>query len=565
MLSNTLFAGLSGMNVAQAKLNVVGNNIANANTVAFKSSRALIKPQFYVTDSAGSQPEGENGGSNPLQRGLGAVVGDIERNFQPGAIESTGRSTDLAIDGDGFFVVQGGERMYTRDGTFKLNSNNDLVTSSGHYVQGYGVDANFNINATQLGNINIPLNVATIAQATTTARMQGNLNASGNVATGASILGSQSLTMLGGAAAPTGATTLVNLAAETDPATPLFASGEVYTLAGRKGDRNLPGETFTVTAGSTLQDLMDFYQRGLGINTAVPDDGNPATPAPGIGLTASGVNAMQMEITANLGKGNALALDSSSFVTAGGKAPLTFSESAASNPVGESVQTPFLAYDTLGTPVTVNVTAVLESFSDQGSTWRFYAESPDSAVGGRAIGTGTIRFDTEGQLLDTTGTSISINRTGAGAVTPLTFNLDFRALTGFTDRESKLNLSNQDGLAIGRLNDFNIGEDGRITGTFSNGATRALGQIAVATFSNRQGLVDRGGNMFVEGANSGAAVVGTAGTLSSGKIVSGSLELSNVDISEEFINLIIASTGFSAASRVITTSDQLLTALLNSR
>ena len=570
MLSNTLFAGLSGMNVAQAKLNVVGNNIANANTVAFKSSRALIKPQFYVTDSAGSQPEGENGGSNPLQRGLGAVVGDLERNFQPGAIEATGKATDLAIDGDGFFIVQSDERKYTRDGTFKLNANNYLVTSAGDFVQGYGVDNDYNINTAQLGNLNIPLNVATIAQATTSVRMQGNLNASGAVASGASILSSQALTILGGAAAPDAGTPLSNLASASDPVVPLFAVGDVYTLAGRKGSRDLQPETFTVTAASTLQDLMNFYQQGLGINTTVPDDGNPATPLPGALLAPDGATTVRLELTGNLGEMNALTLDAASFMTAAGKTPFVFQAATnaagiASHPAGQSVHAYFLAFDTLGTPVEVNITTVLESFNDQGSVWRYYAESADAAVGGNVVGTGTVSFDTRGRLRDAADTSIRIDRTGTGAATPLVFNLDFSLMTGLTSEKSEMAMSNQDGLKIGRLTDFNIGADGRITGSFSNGATRTLGQIAMATFSNRQGLVDRGGNMFVEGANSGAAVIGTPGTLSSGKIVSGSLELSNVDISEEFINLIIASTGFSAASRVITTSDQLLTALLNSR
>ena len=155
-LSNTLFAGLSGLDVNQVKLNVVGNNIANVNTVAFKSSRAIFKPQFYVTDSGGSQPDAESGGTNPSQRGLGAVVDGVERNFAPGSTESTGRATDLAIDGDGFFVVKSDETQYTRDGAFTLNPNNQLVTASGDYVQGYGVDSNFKLIAGQLTNVTIP-------------------------------------------------------------------------------------------------------------------------------------------------------------------------------------------------------------------------------------------------------------------------------------------------------------------------------------------------------------------------------------------------------------------------
>src|SRR5213080_649620 len=133
-LTSALFTGLSGLDVNQTRLNVVGNNIANANTVAFKASRALFKPQFYVTDNAGSPSSAEFGGENPSQRGLGAVVASIEKDFAPGAIEPTGKSTDFAIDGDGFFVVQGKEQSFTRDGSFTLNDHNELVTTAGDFV-----------------------------------------------------------------------------------------------------------------------------------------------------------------------------------------------------------------------------------------------------------------------------------------------------------------------------------------------------------------------------------------------------------------------------------------------
>src|SRR5881409_4000613 len=121
-LTSTLFTGLSGLDVNQTRLNVVGNNIANVNTVAFKSSRALFKPQFYVTDAAGTPPSSDFGGTNPNQRGLGASVAAIERDFTTGSIEATGQPTDLALDGEGFFVIQGKEQRFTRDGSFSLNS-----------------------------------------------------------------------------------------------------------------------------------------------------------------------------------------------------------------------------------------------------------------------------------------------------------------------------------------------------------------------------------------------------------------------------------------------------------
>ena len=166
-LTSALFTGLSGLDVNQTRLSVVGNNIANANTVAFKSSRALFKPQFYVTDSAGTSPSSDFGGTNPTQRGLGATIGAIDRDFSTGSIDPTGKPTDMAIDGEGFFIVQGDEQRFTRDGSFSLNSANQLVTSAGDFVQGYSADDDGNVVPASLVNVTVPLGTSTTAKATT--------------------------------------------------------------------------------------------------------------------------------------------------------------------------------------------------------------------------------------------------------------------------------------------------------------------------------------------------------------------------------------------------------------
>lgn len=581
-LTSTLFTGLSGLNVNQTRLNVVGNNIANVNTVAFKSSRALFKPQFYVTDIAGSPPSADFGGENPSQRGLGAVVATIQKNFSPGSIEPTGKSTDLAIDGDGFFIVQGEEQRYTRDGSFVLNSSNQMVTSSGDFVQGFGVDENANIIAGSLQNITIPLGSLTSAKATESVKLEGNLNANGSVASGASILNSQALTIVNGLGLqppPDGSTVLTDLASTTASSTPLFSVGQVLTLSGKKGGRDLPDLNFTIDATSTLSDLSAFFQQGLGIDSTVPDDGNPLTPPPGVAIEATGSTSV-ITVTGNLGLENALSLAGTALITDSGTTPLVFADgqNAAgiqSDPSGESVYTSFVIYDSLGTPVTVNLTAVLEAKADTGNTWRFYATSADDTDAGvfdpaaathegMILGTGTLTFDNEGKLLDSTGATLVVTRDDTGAATPLNVLMDFNAMTSLTSRSSELVMTEQDGSSTGTLNGYSFGANGIITGTFSNGLTRTLGQVALATFNNPEGLVDNGGGMYTAAGNSGVPVVTSPLQLGAGSLRSGALELSNVDLSAEFINLIIASTGFTAASRVITTSDQLLTELLNS-
>ena len=578
-LTSALYTGLSGLDVNQTRLNVVGNNIANTNTVAFKASRTLFKPQFYVTDAAGGPPSADFGGENPSQRGLGAVVASIEKDWSPGSIEPTGKSTDMAIDGDGFFVVQGKDQMFTRDGSFNLNSNNDLVTTGGDFVQGFGVDTNGNVIKGRLGNITIPIGSVTQAQATKAVTLEGNLNADGAIATGASILNSQALTDVGGGgpAVPSLTSLLVNLRDPAATATPLVSAGDVITIAGKRGGRDLPPLNYTVAAGDTLSDFADFVNQAMGVDTSVAVPSGSPPPGVTVGaVTGDAANTGHIIITGNLGTENALSLAGTAVTSSSGTAPFAFGEGLdttgiASDPSGESVYTSYVAYDSLGTPITVNLTAVLESKADTGNTWRFYATSADDtdakafAPGGQGqiLGTGTLTFDNEGKLLSSTGSTISVNRDNTGATSPLNLAINFNSITSLTSRTSELVMTKQDGSPIGTLDGFSIGATGLITGTFNNGLTKTLGQVAIATFNNPAGLMDKGSSMMTTGANSGVAVIGEPQQLGAGSVRAGALELSNVDLSEEFTNLIIASTGFSASSRVITTSDQLLTELLN--
>ncbi len=575
--SNTLFAGLSGLDANQTRLNVVGNNIANANTVSYKATRSLFKPQFYVTDSSGSQPTADNGGTNPSQRGLGVTIASLEKNFNQGAIEGTGKSTDLALDGTGFFVIKTNpvaqpgtpnETMYTRDGSFKLDSANNLVTNAGDFVQGYGIDANYNLVTTSLSQLSIPLGTATTAQATTKASFEGNLDASGVLSGGASVLLGTSWTSSSGA--PT-ATTLLTDLQDAGGKSP-FMAGDALSFTGRKGGRNLTTETFSVTSTTTMGDLAAFMQNSLGINTAVP--AIPASvPTPGVTIESEIVNPAfaHLAIVGNSGTANQLQLDTSCLKKQDGTLPMAFTTGTnslgqADNPVGEGIHTGFTAYDSLGTPLQMDVTLTKESQDSNGTTWRFYVESSDNitATGMTpAVASGTLTFGTDGKLRATTGTQISIGRVGTGAAVPLTTNLDFSQMTSFASVGSDLSMSAQDGSPVGRLSSYSIGTDGKIDGVFSNGVKRVLGQVVIAKFINPQGLVDRGGNNYVEAANSGTAVVVTPGGQGVATLVSGSLELSNVDLSEEFTNMIIASTGYSAASRVISTASQLMTELLN--
>lgn len=579
-LNSTLYTGLSGMNVNQTKLNVVGNNIANVNTVAFKGSRTLFKPQFYVTEIAGGPPGADFGGANPSQRGLGAVVSTIEKNFDSGTIETTGKATDMAVDGAGFFIVRGVDQVFTRDGSFVLNASNQLVTTQGQFVQGFGVDDNGNVITGSLKNVEIPLGTLTQAKATSRVKFEGNLNANGEVAGGATIFNSQALTTAT-STAPDGTTLLTDLRNPDDTITPLLNVGDTLTLSATRGGRDLPDLNYTVQAGDTVNTLLQFFNQGLAIDTSVP--ALPGTLAPGASVApvaGDPAGTARLIIAGNVGAENALSLAGDGFTSSASLTPFSLLEGTdatgliRSNPTGESVFTSFEAYDSLGTPLTINVTAVLESKADTGNTWRFYATSPsdtDAAAfdpvgnptgNGLLVGTGTLTFDTSGKLLAVEGNSLTISRSNTGAATPIGVEIDFSSMNSLTDADSVLTMTEQDGFPIGTLNGFSVGPNGYITGTFSNGQTRTLGQVALANFSNPAGLIDLGGNQYMTGPNSGLPVITGPQQLGAGGIRAGALESSNVDLSEEFINLIIASTGFSASSRVISTADRLMTELL---
>ena len=566
-LSGALYTGLSGLSVNQTEMNVVGNNIANVNTVAFKSSRALFSPQFYVTDESGTAPDSNFGGTNPQQDGLGAQVASIQQNFTQGSIQPTGQDTDMAINGSGFFVTQDSKdgQQFTRDGAFTLNANHQLVTSTGDYVQGYGVDNTATIIPGKLQNLTIPLGTATISRPTTTASISGNLAADGVVATGQSVLDTQDLTITGGGGTPVAATPLDQLVSASTN-TPAFTDGQVLTLNAQRNSSNLPPETFTVSPTSTVADLQTFFNNSLGIDTSVPGAGTNI-------IAGTAPNSIDLQIVGNSGTDNALTIPTGSFADVNGNTPLTFTADPTSNPNGESTSTAMTLFDSLGAPVTVDLTTVLQSKTATGTTWKFYATSADNQdptnPGGTLVGTGTLNFNTTGQLQSVTGNDLTIHRNGTGAQATLPVTLNFSGVSALAQDAahtgSSIAMSSQDGIQIGTLTSFSVGGDGIITGSFDNGETRTLGQVALATFNDPNGLDNLGGNNYATSAASGVPVIAAPDRLGGGSIESGSLEQSNVDLSTEFTNMIVASTGFSAASRVISTSNQMLTDLLNSQ
>lgn len=570
MASTTAFyTGLSGLSAHARRLDVIGNNIANVNTTAYKSTRLNFESRFPRDISPGSPPGEAIGGTNPYQVGLGVGVSGTQRNFAVGSITPTGDPRDLAIDGDGFFIVErAGETFYTRNGAFRQDASDNLVTINGERVLGYGVDANFNIVPGALSTLSIPLGRLQIAERTTMVHVAGNLNAGGEVASAGSltrVLGpdASGLRTLAGPFASSG-TAMIDLA-DPDSGGALFSAGMSIRVDGAtRGGSQIPTAEFQIGAGTTLAQFLAYLENNLGIHgTGTP---NPDGQTLGARIDpATGV----ITVVGNTGTAATIELDPSDlklFDASGAPAGLPFVTSNDRASSGESDRSTMVVYDSLGNAVQVTMAFTLVSKGSSGTTWRYDLFSDDNEGGGAFLTSGTASFDTIGALVVNEPISVSLSRAGTGADSPLAFNILLSSsngrMTALTNTPSQFSPVYRDGVPTGTLEQFAITDEGIIVGAFSNGATRDLGQIALTRFINNQGLVDRGGSLFTPGANTGQAIVSTPGAGAAGRITSGALELSNVDLGNEFIDLILTSTGYSASSRVIQTTDQLMQQLL---
>ncbi|RMF87849.1 MAG: flagellar hook-basal body complex protein [Planctomycetota bacterium] len=354
----------------------------------------------------------------------------------------------------------------------------------------------------------------------------------------------------------------------------VFQEG-VLEFTGRKGNRTLDTKELVITDTTTVQDLIDFMSDSLGIQKPSDDPVNPiplspppdppADPAtsPGGVVSVDG----RIIMTGNNGVDNAIDIGLSGMLlrTDTGTETIDLPWGKLQDAVGESAVTDFIAYDSLGIPVQVRLTAVLEQRDSTQTVYRWFADSPDNqpADGSSiAVGTGLIYFDGEGNFVSASESTISIERRDVSSRSPLEFELDFSSISGLAADQSSLAVSRQDGSAPGVLTSFIVGEDGLIRGVFSNGVTRDLGQILLARFANPAGLEQRGQNLYAEGVNSGLPVRGNPGEQGIGTVIAGAVELSNTDIGGNLIDLILASTMYRGNTRVITTAQQMFDELL---
>jgi flagellar hook protein FlgE len=559
-LTSALNTSLNGLSLNETEINVLGNNISNAGTTGFKQSNVSFATQLADTLSFGSAPSATDGGTNPRQIGLGAEVSAINADFSQGSITTTSSPSDLAIQGDGFFILNNGVtggQVYTRDGSFSLDAAHQLTNTTGQQVMGYGVDSNFNLITTGLTQLQIPLGTLHLAEQTQHIEMGGALSPQGVVATQGTLQTGQAMTDMVAATPATAATLLSNLADASAPAVHLFNVGDVVNFAPTKGGITLASKTLNVTASTTVADLEAFYSDTLGLQTGgsipVDADGIPV----GVSINAGG----QLLVKGNRGTVNDFDLPVGSMTVSGIGVPIVFTPSVP-RANGESTTTTFTVYDSLGTPLNIRMSAYMESQGPNNTTYRYTLESADQSGPAIAIGNGTISFDDQGKVSGSPTTQFSINRSTTSAVNPMLVTLDASQISGISSTGSTLNLVHQDGTSPGTLTSYVIDEHGVINGAFDNGITRTLGQIVMARFPNPQGLVQVGNNNFSQGIASGLPQLTAPGTFGAGTLRAGALEQSNTDIGKNLVDLIVASTNYQGNARVISSVDQLVNVLL---
>ncbi|MFZ7319417.1 flagellar hook protein FlgE [Comamonas jiangduensis] len=427
--------GLSGLNGASKNLDVIGHNIANSNTVGFKNSRAEFNEMVASAMGAASTNN----------TGIGVSVAAISQQFSQGVITPSANGLDMAINGDGFFVVQTGTgTAYTRNGAFQLNKSGELVSVNGDKVQGYAIDPNTGVRTSvALTNLVFPTGAPIAAKQTDNVKAVINLDARVD----------QTATP-----APARATygTSLEVFDEQGMATPLAmyfekTDGNTWTVYDSLNPTDAPIGQLTFDSTGKLQGVSTYAGLGTDANGVAPGD-------PGY-------------------------IDTHTFNAPAGTTLTT--EVQTTNPNNPN-------------PGPWNVSIDLSGVSQLGSAF---------------------------------------------SVARLT----------------------QDGYASGELTSVNVGSDGTLMATYSNGITRPEAQIALAKFTNTQGLQPDGNNNWVASSDSGPAIYGAAGSGSFGTIQGSALEESNVDLTAQLVGMMTAQRAYQANAQTIKTQDQIFSTLVNLR
>lgn len=548
-MANSLLTGISGLRGHQKMLEVIGNNLANLNTTAFKSARTVFSDLMYETQRGStSSNTGILGSVNALQIGTGSRVSLVDLNFTQGNLEATGQELDIALDGQGFFVVKSAEKTYyTRSGAFSLDETGYLVdASTGNTVRRFGtVGEPDGINpAFQTAGddrILIPKGVSIPGKVSTKVEVSGNFPSTATGPVAQKLRTSAPLTA--GGVAATASTLLNSLDMNNTP----YSLGDQLFFGGSGPAGGPPSPTtFAVDATTTVGQLL------TALDSAYPNTIFSLDTVGHITITDERTGPSSLVVNITDGPGN---VGSSNFLNH------DFVQTAIGKHADEFFRV-VEVFDERGVGHNINLKFTKQA---DGISWNMEAlmDPTEGILMDRYVN--GIRFNTNGSFQQVSGTAegdtditIQFNTVD----TPQNIKLSFGSpgsFDGLSEVGTKASLNAiADGYEPGELATVQIDVDGTIYGLSSNGLMIALGTLAVATFRNVDGLVSVGNNYFDASLSSGGADVGTALSGDRGAVRAGQLEGSNVDLALEFTRLIVAQRGFSANARTITVTDEVL-------
>lgn len=483
-MMRSLYSGVSGLQNHQTKMDVIGNNISNVNTTGFKKGRVNFHDMLSQNINGASRPEENKGGINPKQVGLGMSIASIDTVFTQGSAQTTGNKFDLAIQGEGFFVLKDGDKeYYTRAGVFGTDQNGTLVNpGTGLKVQGWmeqQIDGESIIRTSDTpGDIVIPMFSKDPAKATQNVDFKCNLF-------------SEMAAVEGGFEA------FDQLPVSQQMKNSWTSSIDIFDNFGNPLEARF---TFIKTDTNEWQVRSEIYRQ------------DPANP-----------------------NGEKIRLDNDQY-------------SLNVNPNAEGAE---------GTAAEMGQNIFTLNFDNLGQIRTVTDQAGDVMDAGALYVTLNMNIPAAEGELENNQMALNLNLGEAGRVKT-------EEGVGVTQFGSDFSTKpfRQDGFAMGYLEDVKVDSSGSITGVFSNGNNRTLAQIALATFANNGGLEKAGETNFQASNNSGIADISAAGTVGKGKIIAGALEMSNVDLAEQFTEMITTQRGFQANSKTITTSDQMLQELL---
>lgn len=460
-MMRSLYSGVSGLQNHQTRMDVIGNNVSNVNTTGFKRGRVNFQDMISQQTAGAAKPTEEKGGVNPKEVGLGMTVASIDTVFTQGNLQSTGIATDLAIQGNGFFLEKNGDKSYyTRAGAFSLDSDGTLVNpANGFKVQGW---------------------------------MAREIDGETVLQTAAS---PEDLVIPVGSKDPAKATENVNFACNLNKNTPeIPEDANAADIA--KGTWNTEFKIYDSFGNTHLLNVNFTRVRG-----------NPNQWQATVNIDGADAEARQTRVGLGTtdGVGNTFLIN---FDNTGTLLSVTDTAGNVTNPTGEII-------------LQASYTVPEANANEDGTPYRQ---------------TMNINLGTIGSQKNTVTQSAAQSSTKAFY---------------------------QDGYTMGYLDNFKIDSSGIITGVYSNGTNRTIGQLALATFTNQNGLEKAGDNTYVESNNSGLANIGASGIAGKGSLLAGALEMSNVDLSEQFTDMIVTQRGFQSNAKTIQTADTLLETVLS--